>query len=554
MTTLNSIVVVGGGSSGWLSAATLVRYFPEVKITLVESKNIPTVGVGESTTAMMKHFINGQLGITDEEFLPGVDGIYKMAVKFTDFYYEGDEGFYYPFGEPDLDQLDPFGIEAWSIVKAFNPKIPRNDFIKSLFPSYELFNNNKIDDNLSGKFGNYNPKTDRGYHLDANKLGLWLKDNYCLPKGVNHIYAEVVDVTSDIDGIKNLKLSNDTVIEADFFVDCSGFKSILLSKIMKPKFIDLSHELPNNRAWATPIKYKQQQKEMIPYTNCTALKNGWAWYTPIWSRIGNGYAYCDKFVTPEEALVEFKEYLLSNKTPLNLTLEEVDSLPFFEIKMNAGYYEENMIKNVAAIGLSGGFLEPLEGTGLYFVTDALLALVKALKRNNQFSRDAFNKYMKELYDLWASGLSIFYAQTDREDSLYWKTIKNKSFFPEKNNDSFNNYLEKGRHNAISDRRLFNIWTAVSHGTDFFNIDLSIMNRWQHWDSHVDYEEISENYKNLFNQRKKSWENASNSSLNNYEYLKSNFYKDYPTPATSLNTSTLQFFLNKDQSSSQEGIG
>jgi len=525
LSNLNKIVIVGGGSSGWLSAATLIRYCPELEIILVESKNIPTIGVGESTTAMMKQFINNHLGISDEDFVPGVDAIYKMSVKFTDFYYEGDKGFHYPFGSPDLNNLD-FGVESWDIVKAYNPEISRQDFTKSFFSTYKLFENNKIDDNLNGQFGNYNIKTDRGYHLDANKLGIWLKDNYCLPKGVNHIYADVMDVISNDNGVSGLRLSNNTVLEADFFIDCSGFKSILLSKVMKSKFIDLSHELPNNRAWATPIQYKDKEKEMIPYTNCTALKNGWAWYTPIWSRIGNGYAYCDKFVTPEEALAEFKEYLLSDKTPLNLSKKEVDSLPFFEIKMNAGYYEENIIKNVAAIGLSGGFLEPLEGTGIYFITDALLALIKVLKRNNQFSRDAFNKYMRNLYDIWSAVLSIIYAQTNREDSPYWKTIKNKTFFPENNNISFNIYMQRAMHEFPLDRYKYDAWTAVAHSTDFFNKDLTIIDKWQLWDSHLDYKTISENYKQIFNERKKRWEEAAESSLNNYEYLKNKFYNNY----------------------------
>ncbi len=525
LSNLNKIVIVGGGSSGWISAAALIKYLPEIEITLVESKTIPTIGVGESTTAMMKHFINAHLGISDEDFMPGVDAIYKMSVKFSDFYYEGDQGFHYPFGLPDLSNLD-FGLESWDIAKAYNPEISRQDFTKSFFPAYELFENNKIDENLSGKFGNYNPKTDMGYHLDANKLGVWLKDNYCLPRGVKHKYAEVLDVVSNDDGITGLELSDNTLLEADFFIDCSGFKSILLSKTMKPKFVDFSHELPNNRAWATPIQYKQKEKEMTPYTNCTALKNGWAWYTPIWSRIGNGYAYCDKFITAEEALVEFKEYLLSDKTPLNLSKEEVDALPFFEIKMNAGYYEENMVKNVAAIGLSGGFLEPLEGTGLYFITDALLALIKVLKRNNQFSRDAFNRYMADLYVSWSAVLSMFYAQTDREDSLYWKTIKNKTFFPKNDNFVFNRYIQRAMYEFPLERNQYDSWPAIIHGTDFFNKNLSVIDRWQFWDSHLDYKTIAENYKQIFDERKKNWEEAAKSSPNNYHYLKNKFYKDY----------------------------
>lgn len=521
-----NIVIVGGGSSGWLSAAAMARYFPNSAITLVESKNIPTIGVGESTTAMMKHFINGHLGIPDEEFLPGVDGIYKMAVKFTDFYYEGDEGFYYPFGQPELKDLDSFGVEAWDIVKAFNPEIPRQDFIKSLFPTYELFSNNKINDNLLGEVGNYRPEIERGYHLDANKLGIWLRDNYCLSRGVNHVWADVVDVVSNESGVESLKLSNGDSLKGDFFIDCSGFKSILLSKIMKPKFVDLSSILPNNRAWATPTQYKNKHKEMIPYTSSTALKNGWAWYTPIWSRVGNGYAYCDKFTTPENALLEFKEYLVSDKTPLDLTIEEVNNLPFFELKMTAGYYQENVVKNVASIGLAGGFLEPLEGTGLYFVTEALLHLTKVLERNNQFSRDVFNKYMQDLYKDWAGGLAMFYAQTNREDSVYWKTIKNKSFLPELKETYFSKYMERGSKDSPIDRSYFDIWCAVSHGTDFFNRGLPVIDRWQTWDSHVNYREIAEQYKNIFNQRKENWKQTAKTSLNVYDYLKNKIYKDY----------------------------
>jgi len=520
------IVIVGGGSSGWITASALIRYYPNWDITLIESKGIPTIGVGESTTAMMKHFINGHLGIPDEDFLPGVDGIYKMAVKFTDFYYEGDEGFYYPFGQPELGDLDSFGVEAWDIVKAFNPDIPRQDFIKSLFPTYELFSNNKINDNLLGEVENYKPNLERGYHLDANKLGPWLRENYCMPRGVKHMWAEVSDVIKTDDGIESIILSDSTKIDADFFVDCSGFKSILLSKIMQPEFIDISHMLPNNRAWATPTQYKNKQKEMVPYTSSTALKNGWAWYTPIWSRVGNGYAYSDKFTTSEEALAEFKEYLISDKTPLDLTREEVESLPFFELRMKAGYYKESMVQNVAAIGLSGGFLEPLEGTGLYFVSEAALSLVKSLGRNNQFSRDSFNIYINKLYKDWIAGLCVFYAQTDREDSLYWKTIKNKSFFTEEDNDAFTRYAQRAMTDSVLDRNFFDIWCAVSHGTDFFNRGASVVDRWQTWDFPIDYKQMSEHYKNIFNNRKIKWKSLSESSLYLYDYLKLKFYKDY----------------------------
>lgn len=510
---VDNIVIVGGGSAGWLSASVLCRYFPDKKITLVESETIPIIGVGESTTATMKHFINGHLKIRDEEFMSGVDAIYKCAVKFNDFYHIDDGGYYYPFGQPFLNDSKIPGMGVWDIVKHYHPGLPKDDFIKSLFPASALFMNNKINENRNGEFDNYSFQLDTGYHLDATKLGNYLKNNYCLDRGVKHVVGNVVEIIENNHGIESLVLDTEVSLEADLFIDCSGFRSILLGKKMQPEYVDLSHKLPNNKAWATPIRYKDVYNEMIPYTQSTALANGWAWYTPIASRIGNGYAYCDKYVTKEQALQEFKDYLLSEKVPIRLTPSEVDALPFFEIKMAAGYYKESMVKNVVGIGLSAGFLEPLEGTGLYFVTEPLLQLVKMLQRRgiNQFLIDSFNQYMQEQFNDWGDTLALFYAQSVREDSRYWREIKTKKY-------GFKNYerVTKDHGTQYNDAYSF-----IARGCDFaMDLDESVMDRWNLYaDNCMDYYQYSLQLKSLFEERKNKWDFYAQSSHHIYDHLK-----------------------------------
>ena len=425
---MQKIIIVGGGSSGWLAAAGLVKYFPNKEIIVLESDKIPIIGVGESTTATFREFININLGIDDKEFMPGVDAVYKMSVKFNDFYYENDEGFHYPFVSAYTEGLEPFMEESWEIIKYFNKEIKRQDFVKFLVSTYSLFNKNKISINKNLQFDNYNPNYMLGYHLDANKLGAWLKNKYCIPRGVKHLIGEVVNVVVSEKGIEKLQTSIGE-LEADLYIDCTGFKKVLISSLKEVEYVDLSHKLPNNKAWAVPTKYSDIYKQMTPYTNCTALKNGWAWYTPIWTRIGNGYAYSDKYISDDEALVEFKEYLCSDKNFRKLETNEVENLPFFKLNMSAGFCKESFVKNVCAIGLSSGFLEPLEGTGLYFVTDSVLLLIKMLSREkiNQFNKDSFNMHMQYKWSDWADILSTFYTYSVREDSDYWKDITSKTF-------------------------------------------------------------------------------------------------------------------------------
>ena len=345
----DKIVIVGGGSTGWMAATTLKKAFPEKNISVIESKDVPTVGVGESTIGGIRTWAK-YIGLSESTFFPETDASIKMSIKFTDFYKKDSGGFHYPFGKPlPISNENPFF--EWHLKKYYYPETESQDFVKSLFPSSALFENNKFSLNQNGEFDNFNPDFDIAYHFDATKFGAWLKNNYCLPRGVTHIESTVVDIISDEGGISSLLLENGESISADLFIDCTGFKSILLAGALEEKFDSFSEMLPNNKAWATRIEYKDKEKELEGFTNCTALGNGWAWNIPLWSRLGTGYVYSDKFISPEEAKEEFKNYLTSDKMVVPRTREEVDSLEFKDITMRVGIHKRTFVKNVVAIDL-----------------------------------------------------------------------------------------------------------------------------------------------------------------------------------------------------------
>ena len=393
------ILIVGGGSAGWMTAATLESQFPNYKISLIESKNISTVGVGESTITQITDWMR-LLKIKDKDFVKHVDGSYKLSIKFTDFYKKG-EAFHYPFGRPALAQTRS-ETNDWWFKKMLHPKTPYSDYADCIFPLQMAYvNQNKFDIN----------EVQRAYHFDATKFGLWLKNNYC--KKIKHIVDDVVSIEQDENGITSLN----NKYKADLYIDCTGFKSLLLDKTLKEPFESYSDMLPNDSAWATRIQYKNKEKELVPYTNCTAIENGWVWNIPLWSRIGTGYVYSSRFVDDETALKQFKKHLGQ------------EELEFKKIKMRVGIHNRLWVKNVVAIGLSAGFIEPLESNGLYTVHEFLTKLVLNLQRDkiSQWDRDNFNYQCKHMFKEFSEFVGLHYALSHRDDTEYWKHCLNKTW-------------------------------------------------------------------------------------------------------------------------------
>jgi tryptophan halogenase len=414
---VKSIIILGGGSAGWMTATTLIRLFPNKKITLIESPNTPIVGVGESTLGQINWWLQ-LCNIKDEEFMKDCDASYKLSIKFIDFYKKNSGEFHYPFGDTFENGLIA-GKNTWYFKKMLDDSLSVNDYANFLYPGMALVNNNTFGENEKGEIGNFNLKMDSAYHFDAIKFGASLKKNICIPEGVQHIEENIKTVEQDEDG--NI-ISLNKKHKADLYIDCTGFKSYLIGEILKVPFKSYNDLLPNDSALATQIDYTDKEKELVPYTSCWAIENGWVWRIPSWKRIGTGYVYSSKFVSDEEAQKEFINHL-NIKYNYNASNNN-----FKKIKMKVGLHEKLFEKNVVAIGLAAGFIEPLESNGLYTVHQFLLKLVRFLKKENinQFDKDTYNLMCKEDFETFAEFVSLHYYLSKRNDTLYWKTLTNKS--------------------------------------------------------------------------------------------------------------------------------
>lgn len=415
---IKNIVIVGGGSAGWMTAATLISRLKGRTITLVESPNIPTIGVGESTLGFINNWLR-MIDIKDEDFMKACDATYKLSIRFTDFYKKGSGSFHYPFGKIDIEG-NHTRKNDWYAKKFLYPETPVSDYADCVYPIMSLVNSNKISDKRD-IVPQYNIENDVAYHFDAVKFAAWLKSEYAMPKGVKNILAEVKHVEVDSFGVQYLQLDNGEKIYADLFIDCTGFKSLLIGQSLNEPFISYADKLPNNSAWAVQIPYRNEEdrrKLIVNYTDCHALGYGWVWNTPLWSRVGTGYVYSDEFVSDRDALEEFKEHLKEKGTYR-------DDLSFRNLKFRSGVHERLWVKNVVAIGLSAGFIEPLESNGLYSVHEFLIRLVRSLIRDpdefkvNQFDKDVFSMSCRNMFSEFSNFVALHYAGSLRDDTPYW---------------------------------------------------------------------------------------------------------------------------------------
>jgi len=520
----NNIVIVGGGSAGWMSAATLISQFPNKNITVIESPRVPTVGVGEATVQLFRAWMH-LVGIDERNFMRGSDATYKMSIKFNDFYKKGDGGYHYPFGKvhypPGSREL---GLRSWWIKKSFYPETPVQDYCRTFFPQMPLIEKGKFSKNLKGEFGRFSSKNSTAFHMDAVKFANWLRDDFCLPKGVNHLIGLVEVVNVDDSGIVNLILENGDIVEGDLYIDCTGFKSLLLGNALQEPFISYEDKLPNNKAWAVRIEYKDREQQLKNYTNCTALGNGWVWETPTWSRIGTGYVYCDKYVTKEDALLEFKEHLSKS-----FGEDDIDDSRFREIDMKVGIHERIWVKNVVAIGLSAGFIEPLESNGLYTIHEFLIPLIRFLGKDyiSRYDQDMYNRLTIQTFDNFAQFVSLHYALSSRRDTDYWKDISKKCF-DEKVYKRLPN-LETGGFSEFSDRHLHlkdhnpeHGIHCIAAGNNYFPIDTSSI-KIQEFHDGIDYKKLIDECIPLWEEMKNYTSSEADKCSSVYNYLKEEIF-------------------------------
>lgn len=415
---VNTICIVGGGSAGWMTAATLCKFVPDIKVTLIESSEVRVIGVGESTLGHFNNFLRA-MEIKDEDWMAECNATYKTSIKFTDWNKAG-ETFHYPFGA--LDFSESRGTSDWFNWAVRDPENTKaSDFAEFFHPSVSMINQNKLTKNTYGEVPGFNFSNDTAYHMDASLFGKFLKKNFC--DNVTHIQDHISSIPLDSEGAVSSLVGKSSTYEADLYIDCTGFASILLDKTLHVPFNNFNDVLLNDRACAAQIPYVDKNKEMESVTNCTAIENGWVWNIPLYTRIGTGYVYSSKYATEEEAEAQFRAHL-SKTDPKRAEEAEVSHL-----KIRNGIHEKSWVKNVVGIGLSSGFIEPLESTGLMLTHENILFLVRALTRRdaqvNKIDIDCFNDSVNTTMEGFRQFISQHYAFAGRDDTPYWQDVTNK---------------------------------------------------------------------------------------------------------------------------------
>jgi tryptophan halogenase len=446
--TKQSIVIVGGGSAGWMSAAAFASHLsPEhFHITLVESAEIGTISVGEATIPGILEF-NQMLGINEAEFLAFTKGSFKLGILFKDWYQKGKQ-YMHPFGAYGVNiQGVPF--HHYLLQEQAQNKEQLDDLSVYCIEYISALNN---------KFSHPQPQSRSplaslkyAYHFDATLYAEFLKHFAC-SKGVVHIQDTITDVTQHPSGdIAGIALANHPKIEGDIFIDCSGFKGLLINQTLGVKFEDWREYLPCDSAIAIPSESLEALK---PYTISTAHECGWQWQIPLQHRLGNGLVYASDFLNEQHAIDQLISSLPSK------ALSEPRKLKWINGK-RIKVWEKNCI----AIGLSAGFIEPLESTGLQLIQSAITRLL-SLWPNLPISpsvRDQFNAYTNEEIDAIRDFVILHYVANQRNDSAFWQHCQ-RIKPPERLQNKIDLYASSG--NIFRDNNeLFNeiSWFSVLNG-------------------------------------------------------------------------------------------
>jgi len=352
----------------------------------------------------------------------------------------------------------------WFIAKANNPSLDPYSFSQFYHDSVLMTDANKLTKNHDHKIRGFDFDTDTAYHMDATLFGEYLKNNICLPAGLTHIVDNVTDIKVDENGrIKQVLTESGQTLEADLYIDCTGFKSLLLEQTMGVDFISFNDTLLNDSAIATVIPYVDRDYEMECVTSCTAIESGWVWNIPLWNRIGTGYVYSSKFATEEQAEQEFRNHLKSANMRIPGQIERANNAKFKHIKIKHGVHKRSWEKNVVGIGLSMGFIEPLESTGLMLTHEGIIKLVHAIQLRNgvvtQFDIDSYNFAFFDQITQFKDFISMHYALSTRADTPYWQHVSENITYSQK----MNNY-EPSIYNPYV-TMAYNTFQAKSYATE-----------------------------------------------------------------------------------------
>ncbi|MBV9529036.1 tryptophan halogenase family protein [Sphingomonas sp.] len=445
---IRRIVIVGGGTAGWMAAAALSRFVGGAgrRIVLVESEAIGTVGVGEGTIPPILEF-NTMLGIDEAQFLRETHATYKLGIDFVGWTRPGDR-YFHQFGQIGRPLNGVPFHQLWLRNRENAAIGPLSDYsISAVVADRHRFGHPSAnpDDPLS--------QLAFAFHFDAAAYGRFLR-RYAEGHGAERIEGRIVGVEqhSESGFVTAVTLEDDRRVRGDLFIDCSGFRSLLLGQMLGIGFEDWSHWLPCDRAIAVP---SERTEPLLPYTRSTAQPAGWQWRIPLQHRTGNGHVYCSSQMTDDEA-----EHILRGT---------LDGAPIAEpnrLRFTAGRRSRAWEANVIAIGLSSGFLEPLESTSIHLMQHGIQKLLSLFPDRgiSPVERDEYNRHMVASYDPIRDFLILHYIANRRHEP-FWRQVR-ETPLPDTLRHKIELFREHGRVFRYNDE-LFDVpsWVAVMLGQD-----------------------------------------------------------------------------------------
>lgn len=403
-------VIVGGGSAGWMAAAALAHTLKGAhRLTLVESEEIGTVGVGEATIPPLQ-FFNQVLGINEREFVRATQATFKLGIQ---FHHWGDVGqrYFHQFGDFGANVDGISFHQFWLRLKAHGHAFPISDYSPTaiaaahcrFLPPFPAMPKDV-------------PQLAYAYHFDAGLYARFLR-GYAEQRGVVRQEGRIVQVDRDAESglIRGVQLQDGRSIAGDFFLDCSGFQGLLIEQTLRTGFEDWTHWLPCDRALAVPCE--RNAADFVPYTRSTAHRAGWQWRIPLQHRTGNGHVYCSNYIGDDEAA--------------RVLLDNLDGKALGEprlLRFTTGRRKKFWNGNCVALGLAGGFLEPLESTSLHLVQAAVFRFLSLMPHSgapDPAAEEEFNRLSIAEYEQIRDFILLHYVANRREED-FWKDCRSMS--------------------------------------------------------------------------------------------------------------------------------
>jgi len=396
------IAILGGGTAGWMTACLMAKAWPAATISVVESPDIGIIGVGEGSTPQLRHFFR-DLGIADRDWMPRCNATYKAGIRFTGWSRAaGFESYIHPFAS-DVDLHSEPAFHASALQRRTGHDVPAH-------PDAFFLNSWLIAHGRAPlPADNFPFDAAYGYHFDAHLVGAMLRD-HAVDRGVHHIARTVTSVDVDETGsVRSLTLAEGEHVAADFFVDCSGFRSVIAQQTLGARFLPFAANLFNDRAVVMPTPHDGAPIDV--HTTSTALSAGWVWRIPLTSRVGNGYVYSSRYLDRDAAAAELRTHLgVAPDTEVR------------HLEMKVGRVENSWIGNCLAVGLSQGFIEPLEATALHIVQATVEGFIAAWQDGGftPARRDSFNALIARRYEGIRDYIVAHYRLNQRADTPYWR--------------------------------------------------------------------------------------------------------------------------------------